>query len=213
MGFKPADHTGETFGRLTALYRCGKNKSNHALWVCRCSCGKEVIVSTDSLAHNTKSCGCLNDEVRKSGNNGRKHGGAGTRLHRIWKAMKNRCYNENSRDFKDYGAKGVCMCDEWKCDFPAFRDWALANGYTDNLSIDRINAAKNYSPDNCRWATTTTQANNKRTTIKAEINGESRTITEWAIVAGLPRSTVHTRYYKGVRGAELIAPPKKTKRS
>lgn len=106
------------------------------------------------------------------------HHGKGTRLYSIWKAMKVRCYNRNSKAYKRYGGRGITICDEWRDDFPAFREWATSHGYNDTLTIDRIDTNKGYSPDNCRWATYKTQANNTRRNVILNINGEKGTIAQ-----------------------------------
>jgi len=93
---------------------------------------------------------------------GRTHGESKTRLYSTWKAIKNRCHNPNSSDYPQYGARGVSVCDEWRDSYEAFRDWALANGYSDELTIDRIDNNGNYTPDNCRWTTHTVQSRNTR---------------------------------------------------
>lgn len=157
------DLTGLKFGRLTVIKLEGQNKYKRLMWLCKCDCGNTHIVSSNLLLMGvTRSCGCLNDENRKSGNNRRTHGMWGTRLYRIWKCMKNRCLNKNTNDYKKwYGSKGVTVCEEW-LNFEPFCKWALAHGYKDDLSIDRINPYGNYEPSNCRWADAKTQANNKR---------------------------------------------------
>lgn len=106
------------------------------------------------------------------------HHGKGTRLYAIWKAVKTRCTNPHFHAFKRYGGRGITICDEWREDFPAFRDWALANGYSDDLSIDRIDNDKGYSPENCRWITYMEQANNTRRNLVVTINGETGTVAE-----------------------------------
>ena len=109
---------------------------------------------------------------------GKWHHGKGTRLYSIWKAMKVRCYNPNFRAYSRYGGRGITVCDEWLHDFPAFREWAIQNGYSDNLTIDRIDNSKGYSPENCRWVSYKTQANNTRRNIVVTIDGETATIAE-----------------------------------
>lgn len=106
------------------------------------------------------------------------HHGKGTRLYSIWKAMKTRCFNPNFASYMRYGGRGISVCKEWADDFPTFREWALANGYSDDLTLDRIDTNKGYSPDNCRWASYTEQANNTRRNIKITVNGETGTVAE-----------------------------------
>lgn len=161
------DISGERFGRLTAICRIGQEKHGHGVWICVCDCGKVTTAGLGSLSRGgTKSCGCLNNDVRLSGNNRRTHGMCGTRVYRIWKGMKKRCYNKNTIDYKKwYGEEGVTVCDEWRESFELFYKWAMENGYRDDLSIDRIDPYGNYEPSNCRWADAKTQANNKRTKV------------------------------------------------
>lgn len=163
---KLKDMTGKRFSRLTVLCRasngicCGKKVTK---WLCKCDCGKTIIVEGHSLRREkTKSCGCLNNEKRKL-NKGvpHKHGKCKSRLYRIWSCMKRRCNPTNKEKAKWYSGRGIAVCDEWKNSFQAFYDWAIANGYEDNLSIDRIDVDGNYEPSNCRWANVYQQAVNK----------------------------------------------------
>lgn len=156
---------GERFGRLIVVERAENYISPQGQarkrWLCKCDCGNMVTVFARGLiGGDTKSCGCLQKEIAKTVNT--KHGMHGARLHVIWSSMKNRCYNQNSTNYKYYGAKGVAICGEWLHDFQAFYDWAMANGYRDDLTIDRINVYGNYEPTNCRWVTIAEQQRNKR---------------------------------------------------
>lgn len=154
------DLTGKQFGRLTVIERI-KHNNTLGYWICKCECGNEKIVPTNRLTQGmTKSCGCLNHDlvIERSTVHGLRH----TRLYRIWNGMKQRCHNENHPRFKDWGGRGIKVCDEWKQSFKTFYDWSIQNGYSDNLSIDRINNNGNYDPNNCRWSTVQEQNKNKR---------------------------------------------------
>ena len=155
------DLTGLRFGRLTVIEFVGRDKSGHKVYSCVCDCGNNVSVDQSRLkSGNTKSCGCLRREA--TGDRVRKHGMKNTRLNRIWRSIKYRCDNPNHKDHAIYYDRGIAVCAEWKNDFKAFYDWALSNGYSDDLSIDRIDNDKGYSPDNCRWATAKEQRLNQR---------------------------------------------------
>ena len=149
--------TGERFGRLLVLDYAGAST-----WRCRCDCGAETTVKTDLLnSGKTRSCGCLRREV--SAKRATKHNGAHDPLYHVLNVMHQRCENPNSKDFKWYGAMGVTICEEWALtNYPAFRDWALANGYQPGLTIDREDPFGNYNPNNCRWITIQEQQRNRR---------------------------------------------------
>lgn len=129
---------------------------------CRCDCGAETIVRLDYLrSGHTTSCGCRRAHSAVSTH--KTHGSTGTRLHGIWAGMKARCANPRVKSYRYYGAKGVAICAEWQ-EFEPFRDWAMANGYRDDLTIDRIDPFGNYEPGNCRWITKSEQRYNRRDT-------------------------------------------------
>lgn len=123
----------------------------------------------------------------------KKHGHRNEKIYAVYCTMKQRCNNKNSDSFKNYGAKGVSVCEEWEDDFESFYEWAIKNGYRDNLTIDRINVEGNYEPSNCRWVDCITQANNKRNNKLIEYKGETHTIAEWAKIKGFSYYTLYER--------------------
>ena len=190
---------GRKYGRLTIIKEVSPIGKRRMI-LCKCDCGTVGEYSMDRVLHGrTQSCGCIRSEMlsryRKSDNIPRKYTKEirHSRLYRIWNSMKNRCYTKNSGGYIKYGAKGIRVCDEWRKDFMAFYNWSLKNGYSDELTIDRIDFTGNYEPSNCRWATTKEQANNKSNVIRLEYNGEEKTIPEWSAITGIPAPDIWQR--------------------
>ena len=153
---------GITFSKLTVLERLGNDKGGRCLWLCECICGGITKVRTDKLTtRNTKSCGCLINEklIERSTKHGLKH----HKLYSVWQNMKSRCYYNKRKQFKDWGGRGIKLCEEWRNDFKVFYDWAISNEYAEGLTIDRIDNGGNYEPNNCRFVTIQENLKNKRT--------------------------------------------------
>lgn len=183
LGKNAIDLTGQKFGKLKAVSPAGRDKHGSVLWNCQCDCGNTCIVLASNLrGGKQKSCGCLR---RRSPWN-RTHGdSAESRLYRIWTDMKQRCYNSHRKAYKDYGGRGICICDEWKDGYESFKEWAISHGYSDNLSIDRIDNDKGYFPENCQWTTKLVQANNRRSSKTVKIDGQIMTAAEAARKIGM----------------------------
>lgn len=196
------DLTGKRFGRLTVI-GIDDRDTRKTFWNCVCDCGNIKAVRSDSLqSGRILSCGCLkkeqdrknlvNEEMKKVKEFGGKF--AHLRIHETWAGMKSRCMNPNDIRYSDYGGRGITVCDEWENDFFAFYKWAMANGYSDDLTIDRIDNEKGYSPDNCRWASVQDQARNRRSNINITIGNATKTLTEWCEIFEMPYSRVYARY-------------------
>ena len=189
------DLTGQTFNQLTVIKRV-ENKYNDACWLCKCTCGKETIVTTQRLTKGlTKSCGCLRSIVAINKN--KTHNLSNTKIYKTWQEMKKRCYNSKYKRYKDYGGRGIIICNEWLNDFKTFYDWSMNNGYKEDLTIDRINVNGNYEPSNCRWASIKIQSNNKRNNRIIEYKGELHTMSEWANIYNINYKLLHSRLKKG----------------
>ena len=191
---------GMKFGRLTVMDReSPKSKKTKGLWVCKCECGNVIKVNTSDLkSGNTTSCGCKRKETLRQLRT--KHGESNTRLYNVWSDMKKRCYNTKNVDYKNYGGRGITVCDEWM-DFQNFYEWAIANGYDETAprgqcTIDRINVDGNYEPENCRWVDRYIQMNNKRNNRILTYNGESHTLAEWCEIVNIPYNCLKSRLNK-----------------
>lgn len=157
------DLTGQKFGRLTVLQRAD-NIGRLTAWNCVCECGTKTVVLAGHLRmERIVSCGCYKRE--NSTMKATKHGHWGTKLHRVWLSMRQRCNNSKNKSYKDYGGRGIKVCEDWS-DFSVFEDWALKKGYKVGLSIERINVNGGYLPENCTWIPLCEQGKNTRRTLK-----------------------------------------------
>lgn len=188
------DLTGQRFGRLVVQERAA-NIGKQTAWLCKCDCGNEKIVTGSNLKlGHAQSCGCLWKEVvpEKNKEKNTRHGETHTKLHRTWVNMRYRCNNPNCWQYKDYGGRGISVCEDWEL-YEAFRDWAIASGYSDDLSIDRIDVDGNYEPSNCRWVGMKTQSNNTRRNHVLTYNNQTHTIQEWSEITGINWTTIKAR--------------------
>jgi hypothetical protein len=184
---------------LKVISHAGIHKSGYSLWNCKCDCGNFRIVTGSKLVRKViENCGCL------KGNAQRTHGLSKTALFKVWCSMKNRCNRMKDPSFKDYGARGIKLCDEWMNDFQIFYNWCMYNGYKKGLSLDRKDNNGNYDPDNCRWVTIDIQVRNKRSNIILEFNGELLTLTDIAKKLNICDETLRNRYHRGERGERLF---------
>lgn len=198
-GYMPAhlmDLTGQRYGRLTVIERDYSKKTT--AWKCRCDCGNYVVVTSKNLRQkgfSTKSCGCLNRE----GNPTHRH--SRERIYHIWMGMRRRCYNEKDTEkYKRYGGRGIIVCKEWDCKdgFMNFYNWSMANGYRDDLTIDRIDNNGNYEPSNCRWITPKEQQKNTRWSVLVFVDGKTYSMREFTQIANMERRTIYGRIEKNL---------------
>lgn len=202
------DLTGQKFERLIVIKRVENNKFNQTQWLCKCDCGNNVIVTTNSLkSKNTKSCGCLKKEQDKINIAKKIHNMSNTRLYNIWKHMKNRCNCSTNKRHKFYYDKGIKVCQEWENDFINFYNWAMQNGYKEDLTIDRIDNNKGYSPENCRWANYIQQNNNQSNNIKIEYKNKQYTLKELSRQYNIKRCTLYDRLKRGWNIERILNTP------
>ena len=206
------EHIGKRYNRLTVIEYSHTSRSRSAIgnittqvmFVCRCECGakKTIDISRLKIGH-TKSCGCLAKERNSLYNT--THGESSravirTPEYETWSGIKKRCYNQNCKDYKHYGAKGVTVCDRWINSYSLFLQ-DMGRRPSPRHSIDRIDTRGNYSPDNCRWATISTQSSNRTNNVYIEYKNETKTLTEWAILLGI--KPVSLRYRVKVLGWDI----------
>lgn len=185
---------GDKVNRWTAIsesYMAGTSRK-HRVIDCQCECGTVKTVNYQHLiSGRSKSCGCFQRE--KARERLLTHGNHETRLYRIWTGARSRCYCPQKEPYK---SQKLQFATEWD-DFEVFQSWAFANGYTDQLTLDRINNEKGYSPENCRWATMKEQNRNKRNNHRITINGITKTMEEWSEHYGISSRKVEHRLKRG----------------
>lgn len=197
-------YIGKTINKLTV---CNIVKKNNRLYFnCICECGKSALIRTDAvISGKTKSCGCLKGSSPKRFTNiSRKdyH-----KLQSTWFRINYRCHNKNHHKYPFYGAKGIYVCDQWRNSLDDFILWSINNGYSYNLTIDRIDNSKGYSPENCRWATLKQQQRNRNVTKMFTYNNVTKPISEWCEILNLPYDATKERLKHGWSMEKCISTP------
>jgi hypothetical protein len=198
---------GMKFGRLAIVEETPSVKKQRR-FTCICDCGRQKNVRLhDLLAAKIRSCGCLHNEGNSTTHGLSRVRGKITKLYQVWGKMRERCLNPNNNDFAYYGGRGITVCPEWM-NFQDFHAWAAATGYREELTIERLDNNKGYSPNNCKWATRKEQSNNKRNNILITFKGHTKTLRQWADHIGVPISRLKSRYKLGWSPEELLTIPK-----
>jgi len=193
------------FGSLVAIElgspRFYKNKMIR-VWVCKCDCGTVKEIRQTCLIQGVKSCGCVTKQNTTKAN--RKHGFAGTPIYRLWHAMKNRCHHHSCSAYPDYGGRGIKVCERWH-DFSNF--YKDMGAPPPGMTLDRIDNNGDYCPENCRWASPTLQANNRRSNVKYHTLGGYFTIREISVITGIDDMLIRSRISKGWTIDRAISQP------
>ena len=205
---KTDDVTGMRFGKLVAQKYLGLTQvcadgRKAATWHCLCDCGAEVDVPYRSLkTGHTKSCGCYQIDVQRA----RKttHGLSKTRLYKTYLNMRARCNTPSASEYDRYGGRGIQVCSEWEESFEAFYNWSIQNGYSDELTIDRIDNDGPYSPDNCRWTTCAIQNRNKSDVHWFDFHGELLPLTDVATRLGVSPNGIRHHLNRGRSEADIV---------
>lgn len=198
------ENIGKVYHYLT-IKSFSHKKGTHKYYNCKCICGTSKVVRINDLrSGNTKSCGCYKSKTTSKRIS--THGMSKTKLYKKWKDMRRRCNNPNRKCYKNYGGRGIKVCKEWEEDFMNFYNWAMENGYDEDLTIDRVDNDGNYEPNNCRWITRKEQNNNKQQSRYVTINGIAKTLKDWSIESGLPYDALRRRLDRGWKEDELLIP-------
>lgn len=188
---------GDKFSKLTVVSFVGFNKHKQKMWDCECECGNHKIATTSALNGGfVKSCGCMWEENKKAISTRvvTKHGMVDTQEYHAWNGMRQRCNNKNSPKYKNYGARGIKVCDRWLHSFENF--YADMGKCPDGFSLDRIDVNGDYTPENCRWADDVTQCNNRQFNFKVTFNGITETLRYWSEKTGINKSALYLRIHR-----------------
>lgn len=199
------DITGQRFGKLVVIEKAYKDTRGEWKWLCKCDCGNTKIVSGNKLrTGNTRSCGCYQKEIRNSGVLRRTHGLSDKRIYVEWRNMKARCEYPKNYMYAYYGARGIHLCAEWH-DFEKFANWAFSHGYSDEMTIERIDVNGDYCPGNCKWVPAKDQYLNRTDSHFLTAFGKTQTLKEWADEYNLKYDTLHARIkYYGMSVEEAL---------
>lgn len=204
---KLIDLTGKKFGRLTVL-KIDKKVRRSYYWLCKCDCGTLKSIKGSHLKDGKiVSCGCYQKELATI--LGTKHGMSKHKLSKVFDTMKDRCYNPNNKSYKNYGERGIKICEEWLNDNKKFFEWSLNNGYEEGLSIDRINVNDNYCPENCRWVNQSQQMRNTRINVYITYKGEKHTLIEWSEILNISYNALQYRRKKKWATEKMFTTPEK----
>lgn len=191
---------GDRYGRLVIIQESSK-RNGYRRFLCKCDCGNKKIIVLNALHYGrSRSCGCLRNESHF------KHRQSQSRLYHTWTLMRSRCYNPNDKRYSCYGGRGITICDQWG-EFVNFQTWALSHGYSEGLSIERINNDGNYEPRNCTWIPLPEQARNRRNNHFISHNGVTKILAEWAKATGLSQSAIRFRLKYGWSVEEALYLP------
>lgn len=195
------DETGKRYGFLTVLSRAD-SVGGRAMWKCKCDCGNEKVVPGKHLREGlVRSCGHLRYEGKTF-----THGMSKTRLYAIWSGMRTRCTDENRKSYRDYGSRGITVCDDWSS-FEPFMEWALSNGYSGDLTIERINVDLGYFPGNCKWIPRGDQNKNTRRNVFLTVDGETKILSDWARTYGIDAGRIYSRLSNGWSAEKAVKTP------
>lgn len=207
------DLSGRKFGRLTAVRQASEmpRRTSGLVWECACDCGSTTHVPVGYLTSgNTTSCGCAHREmVSALGKKSAKHSMTGSPEYRSWQSMRQRCNDPECKDYRNYGARGIKVCDRWE-DFAAF--YADMGDRPIGTTLDRIDNSGNYEPSNCRWADQKTQSNNRRANVVLTYDGKSLTVAQWSEIVGVERKTIEYRIRSGWATERALTTPSLTNR-
>ena len=202
---------GRRFGKLTVLALSEEQGGRGQLkFLCRCDCGRTKIIFGESLRSlKTTSCGC--EARRRASEVNKTHGGSKERLYHVWQGMKNRCENKNFSEYKNYGGRGIKVCEEWH-DYAKFKEFMLSEGYDPRAprgqyTLERIDVNGNYEPSNCTVISSAMQAFNRTDNKKVTFQGETQTVAEWSKELGIPADVIYARLHRGVTDEEALTTP------